>query len=262
MAKWLASDVPEWVTGTFFLVGLPTIMVLLQMLVHKRAPQWRRGDHNDVSGIMLSAAVVVYSVAIGLCVVTLWGKLDEARLATEAEATNLGALPGGAAVFDRATEARLRAGVIAYNQDVVDRWPARVRGEASATVGRDLQNLLLTVGELKPATEAQRAYVDDATMRLARGTELRATSVRLARQQQLPDILWVAVLGGSVIVLGLCLTCGVKERALRGILLAGVAATVGINLFLVVELNYPFYGDMAIRPDCYLDVITSLQQAR
>jgi hypothetical protein len=188
MAKWLASEVPEWVTGTFFLVGLPTIMVLLQMLVHRRFPQWRRGDHNDVSGIMLSAAVVVYSVAIGLCVITLWGKLDEARLATEAEATNLGALPGGAAVFDRPTEARLRAGVIAYNQDVVNRWPARVRGEASATVGRDLQNLVLTVGELKPVTEAQRAYVDDATARLSRGTELRRARWLADRPGTLPHL--------------------------------------------------------------------------
>jgi hypothetical protein len=30
----------------------------------------------------------------------------------------------------------------------------------------------------------------------------------------------------------------------------------------VVELNYPFYGDIAIRPDSYLDVITALEQAR
>ena len=90
---------------------------------------------------------------------------------------------------------------------------------------------------------------------------MRATSVRLAREQQLPDILWIAVIGGSAIVLALCLTCGIKDRALRGILLAGVSATVGINLFLVVELNYPFYGDIAIGPDSYLDVIRALQQA-
>ena len=41
---------------------------------------------------------------------------------------------------------------------------------------------------------------------------------------------------------------------MRGILLAGVTATVGINLFLVAELNYPFCGDIAIGPDSYLDV--------
>ena len=68
------------------------------------------------------------------------------------------------------------------------------------------------------------------------------------------------MLGGSVIVLGLSLTCGVRDRAMRGILLAGVTATVGINLFLVAELNYPFCGEIAIGPDSYLDVIAALAQ--
>lgn len=65
-------------------------------------PSWERGDHNDAAGVMLSAAVVVYSVAIGLCVVTLWGKLDEAKRATEAESTNLVAVAEGSRVFDYA----------------------------------------------------------------------------------------------------------------------------------------------------------------
>jgi hypothetical protein len=262
MARWLASDVPEWVIGTLLLVGLPALMMLLQMLVHRRAPNWRRGEHNDATGIMLSAAVVVYSVAIGLCVVTLWEKHDDARRATAAEAVNLAGLADGSGVLGAQDRERIRAGVIAYNRDVVDRWPARVRGDASASVSSDLEGLAATVGALRAETDAQRAFVDDAVARLARATELRTATLRLARDQQLPNIMWVAVLGGSLIVLALCLTCGIRERALRGILLAGVAATVGINLFLVVELNYPFYGDVAIGPDSYVDVVTSLEQQR
>jgi hypothetical protein len=65
-----------------------------------------------------------------------------------------------------------------------------------------------------------------------------------------------------MIVLGLSLTCGVRDSALQGILLAGLTVTVGINLFLVVELNYPFYGDIAIGPDSYQDVVTTLTQMR
>jgi hypothetical protein len=260
MARWLSSDVPEWATGVLLVVGLPALMVLFQGLVHKRVPRWRRGEHNDAAGIMLSAAVVVYSVSIGLCVVTLWDKYEEARRATEAEAMNLSALANGTGVLGGPLRESIRAGVLAYNRDVVDRWPERVRGEASATVSRDLDRLVEAVGQVKPESDAQRAFVEDAVARLARAIELRATSLRLAHEQQLPTVLWVAVLGGSVIVLGLCLTCGVQDRALRMILLVGVAATVGVNLFLVVELNYPFYGDIAIKPDSFLDVITVLEQ--
>jgi hypothetical protein len=58
----------------------------------------------------------------------------------------------------------------------------------------------------------------------------------------------------------LCLTCGVRDGVLRRILLVGVTAAVGINLFLVVELNYPFYGNIRIHPDSYQSVVASLER--
>jgi hypothetical protein len=262
VARWLAGDVPEWVAGLCFLVFLPALMVFVQIWVHRRFPRLRSGESNDVAGIMLSAAVVAYSVAVGLCVVTLWGKVDEAYGATEAEATNLLALAGGSGVFGTEVQEQIRTGVIAYNTDVLDHWPQRIAGNASDAVRQDLSVLVTTVGALRPETDAQRAFVDDAVVRLGRADELQAASIRLAQEQQLPGVLWIAVLGGSVIVLALSLTCGVRDSAMRGILLAGLTATVGINLFLVVELNYPFYGDIAIGPDSYRDVITTLTQTR
>jgi hypothetical protein len=260
MARWLASDVPEWISIVVFLGGLPVLMLLLQAQVRRIAPHWERGEHNDTAGVMLSAAVVVYSVAIGLCVVTLWEKLDDAQRATEAEASNLAAVAEGSRVFDSAVHEQIRAGVIAYNRDVIDGWSLRVRGESAVEVSEDLAALVDTVARLAPETQAQRAYVDEAVTRLARARELRTTSVRLARDQQLPDVLWVAVLGGSAVVLALCLTCGVRDSVLRRILLVGVTATVGINLFLVVELNYPFYGSVRVRPDSYSDVVDTLER--
>lgn len=256
--RWFALNVPEWVSILIFLLGLPAVMLIVQRLVRRRFPSWERGEHNDAAGVMLSAAVVVYSVAIGLCVVTLWGKLDDAHRATEEEATNLVAVAEGSRVCDAAAQDRIRSWVVAYNRDVVDHWQLRIRGEAQVQVGRDLDNLVATVAQLEPQTPAQHAFVDDAMVRLTRASELRTTSVRLAHDQQLPGVLWVAVMGGSVLVLALCLTCGVRDGALRRILLTGVTATVGINLFLVTELNYPFYGDIRVGPDSYETAVSML----
>lgn len=258
MARWLAT-VPEWVSIGVFLIGLPSLMLILQALVRRIVPHWEHGEHNDAAGVMLSAAVVVYSVAIGLCVITLWDNLEDARHSTEAEATNLAGIAEGSRVFDAAVQERIRAGVIAYNRDVVDGWSLRVRGEEVPEVGQDLDGLVATVAELRPATPAQQAFVEDAVARLGRAPELRTVAVRLARDHQLPEILWVAVLGGSVVVLALCLTYGVRDGVLRRVLLAGLTVTVGINLFLVVELNYPFHGSVRVRPDSYSDVVTTLE---
>jgi hypothetical protein len=80
----------------------------------------------------------------------------------------------------------------------------------------------------------------------------------MAHEEQLPNVMWVAILGSSVVVLALCLTCGVRDGLLRRVLLVGVTATVGINLFLVVELNYPFYGSIRVGSENYSAVVDEL----
>jgi hypothetical protein len=260
MAKWLAADVPEWVTLIVLAVGLPAFMLVLESQVHRWMPGWREGAHNDATGIMLSAAAVVYSVAMGLCVVTLWGERNDARAATEAEAVNLAALSEGSRVCDPSMHAAIRAGVLAYNRDVITSWSNRVYGRPIPAVGTALDSLVSTVGTITPRTEAQRAFVQDAMGRLTRATELRAEGIRLARDQQLPDAMWISVLVGSGVVLSLCVTCGIGDGRLRRVLVSAVAATIGVNMFLAVELNYPFDGSVRIGPDSYETVVTQLEQ--
>ena len=262
MAKWLAADVPEWVVLLALAGGLPALMVILEARIHRWAPHWRRGEHNDATGIMLSSAAVIYSVAMGLCVVTLWEERNDAHQALEAEAMNLAAVAQGGRVFDSDVRDRIRRAVLSYNQEVLDAWPQRVSGESSPTVSAALDELVAIVAQLQPRTEAQRAYILDATTRLARATELRAQAVRLARDQQLPGTLWLSVVAGSVVVLALCLTCGIRDGTLRRVLVSGVAVTVGVNMFLAIELNYPFYGDVRVKPDSYRAVVADLQQPR
>jgi len=175
---------------------------------------------------------------------------------------NLAAVAEGGRVFDVDVRDRIQRAVVVYNQDVLDDWPQRVRGETSPMVSAALDELVATVGQLQPRTEAQRAYVVDATNRLTRATELRAQAVRLARDQQLPDTLWVSVIAGSAVVLGLCLTTGIRDGTLRRVLVSAVAVTVGVNLFLTIELNYPFLGDIRVKPDSYQAVVSELRQSR
>jgi hypothetical protein len=259
MARWLADKVPEWMTGPLFFVLLPLLVLLVEARVHKKLPHWRIGRHNDATAIMVSVAAVVYSVATGLCVVTLWDRYETARAATEQEATNLAALAEDSRVCDAPVPQRIRAQVLAYNQAVVDGWQLRIHGQPVPGAGIELDAVAQTIRQIRPTNEAQRAFVTDAVTRLGRAVELRQTAIRLARDQQLPDVLWVSVLVGSVVVLGLCLTCGVEDTAVRWILIVGVTVMVAVNLFLVVELNYPFYGEISIKPDDYLAVIAQLR---
>jgi hypothetical protein len=261
MAKWLADQVPEWVVATMLIVLLPLLILFVETRLHRRLPHWRTGKHNDATAIMVSVAAVVYSVAIGLCVITLWDRWEAAHAATEGEATNLAALAESSSICGPEVSSRIRDQVVAYNQDVVDGWALRIHGEQVPRVSVDMNAIEQSIVAIQPANEAERAYVKDAVIRLGTAIELRHTAIRLARDQQLPNVLWISVLAGSAVVLSLCLTCGVADSTIRRILIVGVTVTVAVNLFLVVELNYPFYGDISVGPEAYLRVIDQLRGA-
>jgi hypothetical protein len=259
MAKWLAAAVPEWLSLLVLAVFLPALMLVIERRVHRSVPHWRSGTHNDATGIMLSIAAVVYSVAMGLCVVTLWDKRDEAIVVTEAEASNLAAMATGSAVCEPGVRAAVVGDVVAYQRAVLHTWPRRIEGHSSPEVTSALDRLTATVAQLRPRTDAERAFTLDAVQRLTRATELRDRAIREGRDQKLPDTLWVPVLTGSAVVLGLSLTCGIRDDALRVVLISGVAVTVGVNLFLAIELNYPFRGSIRVGPDSYLNVLSDLE---
>ncbi|MEV6350346.1 hypothetical protein [Actinoplanes sp. NPDC051851] len=262
MMHWIAGGVPEWITLLVLVIGLPSLMLVLESQVHRWVPDWRLGKYNDATGIMLSSAAVVYSVAMGMCVVTLWESRNDARAATEAEAVNLAGLAEGARVCDAPVPAEIDAGVVAYQRDVIANWSNRVHSRTTPAVGTDLHALGTVIGSITPRTEAQRAFVEDAVRRLTRATELRATAVRVAHEEQLPNVLWISVITGSLVVLSLCVTCGIRDGLLRRVLVAGVAATIGVNMFLALELNYPFEGTIRIGPDSYQEVVDQLESGR
>jgi hypothetical protein len=58
------------------------------------------------------------------------------------------------------------------------------------------------------------------------------------------------------------LLSGLESARLHYVMVAGLAAIIGTNLFLVVELNYPFAGDISVEPTSYRTVVKELGPMR
>lgn len=259
MAQWLATYPPEWLLGIIAIVVLPALMVALQAAIYRKIPAWRTGANNDATVSVISTSAVVYSIAVGLVVVTLWGRFDGIKQANEDEAANLVAVAEGSRVFADADSEPIRSQVVRYGRDVIGNWDNRVQGREIVQVGQDLDDLLTLVRRLSPGTEAQKAYVDDTVARLGRARELRYKAARLASEAQLPGLLWLSIVVGSLVVVGMCLICSVEDGALRQILLIGITMLVAVNVLLVIELNYPFYGEFKVGPDSFQRMLAELR---
>lgn len=257
---WLVQEVPAWLTGAVLILGLPALVLGLDVPIHRRLPHPRLGRHNDVTGVIVSVVGVAYAIVIGLCVVSLWEGYTAAEDTARDEAVNLTALVPAGAVFDAQTQRTLADEVIRYESALVTDWQAR---EAEGTERRrtaDLDRLTAAVGALRPATEAQRAFVLEAIERIGRAEQYHHTSDGRANDQQMSGVMWLGVLVTTASILGMCLFFGLDDTTLRRILLTLTSAVIATNLFLVVEMNYPYYGSFSVSPDAYEQVIDSLRR--
>ena len=79
--------------------------------------------------------------------------------------------------------------------------------------------------------------------------------LRLIAQSDLPGVLWVVVVLGGFITLGITAMMGhenVRQHVSLAVLLALV---IGGAIHVIVSLNFPFTGEFCINPDGYNSLI-------
>lgn len=259
MELWLVREVPAWLVGLALIAGLPAVVLGCDVLIHRTIPHRRLDRHNPVTGAIVAVVGVAYAVIIGLCVVTLWEGQSDAEHTVRREATNVTALVASSRVFGPDAQRRVTDAVVAYQQDLVDEWPDRRAGRPGRQSTAGLAGLADTIGALRPDTEAQRAFVEQAVNRIGLAQELHQQSLSEAEDRQMSVVMWIGVLGATLAILGMCLLFGLDDSLLRRILLALTSAVIATNLYLIVEMNYPYQGSFAVTPDSYEQVVLELR---
>jgi hypothetical protein len=102
----------------------------------------------------------------------------------------------------------------------------------------------------EPKTEGQKilhAQTLGAYNRLIETRRQRLDAVDIG----LPRVMWAVLLTGAFGCIALFLFFPVEDARYQSILLGGVATFIAMVLFVIVSLDRPFQGAMAIQPDSY-----------
>lgn len=254
----LLSSLPVWLSGLLIIFGLPLLVVLLQALIRRRFPVLRERRHNDVAGFLLAVIGVVYAVAAGFVLIDMNGNRDEAKAAARSDALRLLAIAKGSRAMGEEVHQRVIARVLDYERAVVGTWPP---GEGSSAAPEHAMDLLANeISALQPVSTAQQAFVWEAVSALSEVSVAHQELDVEGREGYLDPALWMAMLISSTATLAFCLLFGLENARLHYLMVAGVAIVVSVDLFLMVQLNYPFKGDLSVRPDTHLYVIRVLEQ--
>lgn len=255
------ENVPAWWLVVLAVVGLPALAVSLQWLIRRRAPSLADGEHNEAAGFLGSVVGVIYAIIAGFMVITLWEQYVTASDTVQNETVSLRDVVQFSGAFGPAAQGKIRQLVVRYAKSVATvEWQAMANGEGSPAAQNDFDQLVSAIQGLTVRNATQEEFL---------GTMLaQVDDVGKARQQRLelsgqnvPAILWLAVILASVVTLGFCLLFGIKSPLLNYIMVASVAILIGASLVLILLLEYPFSGTVAVRPTPFERVAADLRSA-
>ncbi len=228
-------------------------------LVQRLVPAESRQQHNDVAGFIYAALGVIYAVLLALVVIAVWEEYEAASETVEQEAN------AAADIFwlaDRLPEPRgshLQELVRSYAEDVIDNeWPLMEQGQAPlmtqtrGTLGgwTLIDDIRQNIQNFEPRTKAdEQLYAEglDQVDTLADARRMRL----VAAQEGVPGLLWSVLVFGGMATVGFTYLFGLESTWAHRLMVATLAAVIGLVLFTVGAMEHPFSGGARIGTDAF-----------
>jgi hypothetical protein len=209
--------------------------------------------HNEVAGFMISIVGVVYAVLLGFVVVITWEQYDNARARVEREASAVSDIHNLLAIYGaRANEAENALDTY-LRLTISEEWPAMREGGVSPAARLALRDVERRVAALKPIGNREETVFSRTLEMVVTLDDLRRERIS-DNQNSLPPAMWFALFFGAFITITFGYLFGVEVFRAHLAMTAAVAAAIGLQLFLTMQLDFPFRGTLAIPPSALVDV--------
>lgn len=255
MIAWLES-LPTFLAGIVIVGGFVVSTLAVGYLVEKFTPVEIRSAHNDRAGFILAVIGVIYAVLLAFIAIGVWERFQQAEARTYDEAASLATIYRDAESFPNAGP--IRAALRAYLHSVIDdEWPRMNRGEKSRisdalleSIDRGIRRLPVTSMQLQDVQAQMLAAMDTALM--DRQTRLTIDFIGIN------GILWTVLIAGAYITVAFTYFFGFDRTIMQQLMIGSLSLMIGLVLFLVMALDFPYRGSISVEPDAFRALLDSL----
>ncbi|MEU9971838.1 DUF4239 domain-containing protein [Streptomyces sp. NPDC051014] len=252
---------PDWLVLVLAMLAACAVVVVITLVRHKRAAEDEDPSETpDVIEYMTMWIGVIYAIVLGLAVAGVWEARSAAQDHVQAEAQALHEIYERVRVYPPDTRDRIRADVEAYTQQVVDKeWKEMADHGRLSTRGSELlATIRQDVTDYQPKTDfeaqAYQPLVDQvAAVDQSRSARADATGATM------PSVVWVGLLTGAVITVGMIFALQIR-RTRRELILAGLfSATIAFMLFLIWDFDEPYSRGITATAQPFLNLFPHLR---
>lgn len=241
--------IPAWL---FLFLACSTATVLAcagQILVHRRFPSVDFAKHNAVGGYMLAVVGTLYAVTLAFVTVIVWQEFDASKERVSQEAGDAASIWHLTAGLPDPLGAKLRSQMADYAHAMIAiEWPEMRFGLESGRGEAILTDAISEVAKFRPSDIGA-----SNTQAVVLGRLADLHDQRRHRYQDnasgVSPFQWTVIIVGALVLFGFCYLFGLENVRVHLLMTAALAITISSMFVLIVELDYPFRGDLSVSPE-------------
>lgn len=259
MVEWLES-LPLVTMGVVVIGGFMVYAALLVFIEQRLYPAENFLDHLHAAGFIHALIGVMYAVVLGFVAVGVWERFDSAENTTYDEAARWQNVYQDASALGIATT--VQKDVRVYLNDVATKeWaamnsPGDSRDPETAAMANKLQH---EIAVYNPKNPHEVASQQDMLSNLSQAAYERNQRT-VAFNSGVNPAVWFVIFVGGFVTIAFTLLFGFKRKALQYVMLCTMAGVIGLAIFMTLALDYPFEGEVSVRPEAFVSTLQNLDK--
>lgn len=219
--------------------------------------------NHDVADPLLSVVGTLFSILLGFLVAGAIQRFDEARIYVQEEAGAVAEVFRESEGLPPAIGQRIQRSCIEYVNVVIEKeWKLMEDKKASDEAWNTYGDIWRLCVKFVPQNEGE-SNVHQALLQAISHVGNYRTLRFAAMNNQLPFGMWLIVIVGGVATIIFTFFFEVKNERMQILMTSLVATVMALNVFLLANYDYPFSGDVNVRPTAFeldRDLFHRLQQ--
>lgn len=242
-----------WTIGFLVVIGGTLGSVLGMLAVRKIFHRTKLESHHEVAGYLLSVIGTLYAVLLGLIVVDVQSKYQQAQLMAETEANAAADMFLLAQALGNPARQKLTEGIAEYVDVVVEKEWGNDVPRASFSEGSvvPLRKVWQTLNTYEPVTNREQACYGSMLTTLGELADARRYRV-VSTRGGISQILWGVLIAGGICTVLFTYFFGVENAVAHIAMTVLVSLCLSLNVMLVVLFSNPYRGDLKVHPDGFL----------
>jgi hypothetical protein len=254
----LLCAVPSAILTVLIVGALVLFAVGGHFLVRAIMPIHQRKLHNDVAGPIFATVGVIYAVLLAFLVIIAWENFHNASNDVAREANYLAAVHRDSGALAPAFRGSFKTALQGYVSEIIhDEWPLLAKGERSDKVQAAQDKLWNLLTNYRPRTETEKVFFAEMVSKFNQAAEYRRLRI-LNAHEGIHPVLWFVLIAGGLITIAFTFFFGTENFGAQLWMSGLLAALIALALLTIMVLDFPFSGDVSIKPDTFRLILQTL----